>query len=68
MVLCSLSRKKWKEIWMHCQSLAPGFVPTENDWIAKVFVKILGVYRGILFYEQAKRLSRFFGVHRHHRA
>jgi len=61
-VLCDLSPSKWHELWLHCKELAPGYVPHEENRLARPFVKILGTYWGIRLYVILRRWVRPFFV------
>jgi glycosyltransferase involved in cell wall biosynthesis len=63
-VLCDLRPSRWRELWLHCKELAPGYVPYEENILARPFVKILGSYWGVRMYVLVRRWARplFMGI------
>jgi glycosyltransferase involved in cell wall biosynthesis len=62
--LCELDPSKWRKLWLHCQTLVPGFKPVEQKPIARPFVKYLGAYWGVWLYVKFKKVAGLMGLSR----
>jgi glycosyltransferase involved in cell wall biosynthesis len=64
LVVCEESPAEWRELWHHCQVLAPGFRPAEWDRLLRPFVAVCGPYWGVRAYVGLRVLARQAGLRR----